>query len=80
MLFDSVIRLSEEEVVTATLLSVGALEVTRRSVHLFKEWGGGGNIIIVRNGLSAVVPWISRWQSRESGEPGKSGYMYKNAD
>jgi len=30
----------------------------------------------VRNGSSAVVPWSSRQQSRESGLPGKSGYMY----
>jgi len=34
----------------------------------------------VRNGSSAVVPWSSRRQSRESGEPGESGYMYKYAD
>ena len=36
--------------------------------------------VIVRNGSSAVVPWSSRRQSWESGEPGESGYMYKYAD
>ena len=36
--------------------------------------------VFVRNGSSAVVPWSSRRQSRESGEPGESGYMYKYAD
>ena len=36
--------------------------------------------ILVRNGSSAVVPWSSRRQSRESGQPGESGYMYKYAN